>query len=103
MEGNEPLLMGRLVGVGQSGILYNPQSVLWWGLEEWGNLGFVPPQPHTLASLGVKQAREMKEALEIMSLLAWDSNANLSVTQARHRHTYLLYCPLPTSCRNDDF
>ena len=55
MEGNEPLLMGRLVGVGQSGILYNPQSGLWWGLEGWGNLGFVPPQPHTLASLGVKQ------------------------------------------------
>ena len=42
----------------------------------------------------------MKEALEIMSLLAWDSNTNLSVTQARHRQTYLLYCPLPTSWRN---
>ena len=58
MEGNEPLLMGRLVGVGQSGILYNPQSVLWWGLEEWGNLGFVPPQPHTLASLGPHPNRQ---------------------------------------------
>ena len=47
--------MGRLVGVGPSGILYNSQSGLWWGLEGWGNLGFVPPQPPTLASLVVKQ------------------------------------------------
>ena len=35
---------------------------------------------------GCKTAREIKEALKIMSLPAWDSNTNISITQAHHRH-----------------